>query len=133
MGRIIVGQSGVGKSYFAYKRVGYVDLDITLFDWNVKTYIKVANFLAGAYHVLLSLDKEVLRELRRKKIPYILVMPHPHLKEEYISRFKTRGNSVGHIERISQEWDSMLKWAEKHEKNVYYVNYLTDIEDILNE
>ena len=81
--------------------------------------IKRAN---SQYKVVLISQHEVIRKcLDAVKLDYVLVYPDKNMKEEFIERYRKRGNNEGFIQLISREWDGWIEALDKvqgHEKIV---------------
>lgn len=57
------------------------------------------------YHVLISSQPEVLEEIKKRNLPLTTVLPQPSLKDEYIERYKERGNPEGFIELMDKMFE----------------------------
>ncbi len=79
--------------------------------------------------------REVLAELRREEIPYILCYPDRSLKAEYEQRYIDRGNTEDFLDIFIGGWDRFLDMYEKDPGDYHMVlqrgQYLTDILPIL--
>ena len=59
-------------------------------------------------HILISSHKEVRAALVLHSLPFVLVYPDISLKEEYIGRYKKRGNSDVFIKLINDHWEEWI-------------------------
>lgn len=108
--KIICGFAGIGKSTAAKNIPGVVDLESTPFekDWN--RYVKVAkHMLDSGFVVLLSCHLELRDELQKQGVPYAVAMPQYDDKEEYLRRFKERGNTHDFIALFEKNWEKYLQ------------------------
>ena len=58
--------------------------------------------------IMVSSHKEIRSALVENKIYFSLVYPQMELKQEYLERFDTRGDSVDFIELINKNWDNFV-------------------------
>ena len=107
---IICGFRGIGKSSIARTLPGIVDLESTPFNKNWKIYADVIEHMdKNGYTVLVSSHRELREELLNRNINYFYVKPEKNLKEEYLERYKKRGNTKAFINQIKDNWDNYLK------------------------
>ena len=103
--QIISGFPGVGKSNFFKKSdLKVLDSDDSLFDKRdfPDNYINhIKNFIGKVDYILISSHDVVRRALEEHNIEYVLVYPSIELKEEYLERYKNRGNEDSFIAFIS--------------------------------
>lgn len=133
--KIICGFAGIGKSTFARNNKGVVDLESTPFDkdWkrfdkDWKRYVKVAKHMAdNGYIVLLSCHKELREELQNSGIKYSLALPHKEAKDEYIKRYRERGNDAKFIQNMIDKWDEFLNIMPDEGDLIIIEDYLRDI------
>ena len=105
---IICGFPGTGKSFTA-KFYNWVDLESTPFEKDWVRYAKVAKHMNdNGYTVMVSTHRELLKELERIGVPYTVILPHPSDKEEFLNKYKTRGNSEEFIENIDLHWEEWI-------------------------
>jgi len=72
-------------------------------------YIKHIKNNIGKVDVIFVSSHEVVRKaLAENSINTIIVYPNRSLKEEWIRRFKARGNNEGFISFISRNWDNFI-------------------------
>lgn len=139
-GIIICGFAGIGKSSIrdavpSYQKISLYDLSSHAFlkdeGWE-KNYVECAAALAKKYdYVFTSTHDVVIKELMRRKEKFYIVYPYRHCKDEYVERFKKRGNSDEYIKRFMNRWDLFLNNIE----NLMHVNkialrrgqYLSDV------
>ena len=62
---------------------------------------------------LVSSHEEVRNAMKAKGIPYTLVYPDRSLKDEFIERYKVRGDSKSFIDLMDKNWDSFIDSCEK--------------------
>lgn len=106
---IICGFPGIGKSSIARTLPGIVDLESTPFNKNWKIYADVIEHMdKNGYTVLVSSHRELREELLNRNINYFYVKPEKNLKEEYLERYKKRGNTKAFINQIKDNWDNYL-------------------------
>lgn len=116
---IICGFAGIGKSYMCKHYANWIDLESTPFEKDFERYVKVAQHMdKQGYNVMLSCHGDLRKLLHEKGIEYTLVVPKRELKEEYINRYKNRGNTESFIKNLNSNWDKFCKPYE-FEKVVY--------------
>jgi hypothetical protein len=121
---VIAGFPGVGKSYFCAHNtyLNIIDSDSSLFSWISKgvrdpqfpdNYIEHIQKNIGEVDVIPVSSHKVVREaLQEHKIAYTVVYPNLELKDEYIQRYRDRGNDENFIHMIEQNWDNFIKDIE---------------------
>lgn len=153
---IVSAFAGVGKTTLAqmYKE-DVIDLESGNFKWlendnieeskgnkkipnpkypiNYLEAIKKANL---EYKVVLISQHDVIRKcLDAVKLDYTVVYPDINMKEEFIERYKTRGNNDNFINLITSKWESWisdLNLIHNHKKIVLSKGqYLSDFIDEL--
>lgn len=127
---VICGFPGIGKSAISRTYPGVVDLESTPFekDWN--RYCKVISHMNKNYTVLCSSHIDLRKELNKNNINYIYVKPEDNLKEEYIERYKKRGNDEKFISQLEKNWDEYM--AILPDENIFELRegeYLLDVLD----
>lgn len=140
MGKIISGFSNIGKSsVLKYKNYKIIDFDTTYFkkkgDW-VNIYIECVLALKDKYDfVLITTHGDILHEMNKRNISYILVYPKRELMEEYRKRAIDRGSDKEFVDGFFSRWDTHIDDCEKNNiKNKIILNsgeYLSDIIDKL--
>lgn len=125
---IICGFPGIGKSSISRTLPGIVDLESTPFNKNWEIYANVIEHMNKNYIVLCSSHMDLRKELNKRNINYIYVKPKKELKEEYIKRYKKRGNDKKFIKQLSDNWDEYMKTLKN--ENVWELDseeYLYDV------
>ena len=148
---IVSAFAGVGKTTLAQKYSSdVIDLESGNYRWlnsdgteqskgtqrvpnprfpiNYLEAIKAAN---QKYKVVLISQHEVIRKcLDAVKLDYILAYPDMSMKEEFIERYRKRGNNENFIRLISTEWEKWIQALDSvhtHNKIVLQQGqYLTD-------
>lgn len=120
--RVICGFPGVGKSYLTTCHAGDLEIhdsDSSSYKGRVSEYVDHIESLSGI--VLVSTHQEVRDELARREIPYELCFPDLRLKDEYLRRFRHRGNDDAFVELLDKNWDDWIlglfsdrRCVEKH-------------------
>lgn len=125
---IISGFPGVGKSEFFRKQQYHdricLDSDSSNFSWikdkdgnNTKernpefpnNYIKHIQENIGKVDIIFVSSHDVVRKaLKDANIKYVLVYPDIGAKEEYMKRYKNRGNDDKFIKFISDNWENFI-------------------------
>ena len=59
--------------------------------------------------ILISTHKQVRGALVENNIPFLLVYPAKSLKNEYMDRFKSRGNKQGFLNLMDKNWDVFIQ------------------------
>lgn len=144
--RVISAFPATGKSYFTKNTsLKVLDSDSSNFSWVINedgTKIRNPNFpknyiehikqnLGKVDIIFVSSHKEVRDALVENNIDFLLIYPNFYLKEQYLERFKTRGNDEKFIKFIDENWDNFLHELisqEKCEKFVLQNNlYISDV------
>ena len=130
---------GVGKTtYFNTTDKNVLDSDSSKF--NKKNF--PANYIEHIERniqdpkvdkILVSSHKDVRDALVKKGIPYVLVYPNREIKDEYIQRYKDRGNNDTFVDLLDKNWDNWMDEMDNQE-GCYKVKigsgqYLTDVID----
>lgn len=126
---IVSAFAGVGKTTLAKKyEKEVIDLESGNFKWidnkgtesakgttrqqNPKypiNYLEAIKKANSQYKIVLISQHEVIRKcLDAVKLEYMLVYPDKSMKEEFITRYKERGNNENFINLISSKWDSWI-------------------------
>lgn len=112
---------GTGKSWYVDKGEGSgympqgfaTDSDSSKFDksefpQNYITHIK-EKISQGYARIFISSHKEVREALVAEGLEFTLVYPDISLKEEYLIRYKERGNSSLFIEMMEKNWERFIE------------------------
>ena len=106
---IVCGFAGIGKSYYAKRTKGAVDLESTPFNKNWDLYSNVAIHMQdNGYLPLVSCHKELRNELKKKGANYIVVLPKIEDKEKYLERYKKRGNNEIFLKLFEEKWEEFI-------------------------
>jgi hypothetical protein len=83
--------------------------------------------------ILVSSHKDVRDALVKKGIPYVLVYPNRDIKDEYIKRYKDRGNNDAFVDLLDKNWDNWMDEMDNQEGcskvKLGSGQYLTDVID----
>lgn len=117
---LVAAFPGTGKSYYVdygegsgYMPQGFAtDSDSSKFDKsnfpeNYITHIE-QKIKEGYARIFISSHKKVRDALVLHNLPFILIYPAKELKDEYLERYKKRGNNEKFIELVSNNWDNWL-------------------------
>ena len=112
---------GTGKSHLFKnnKELKILDSDSSTFDKDgfPNNYIEHIKENIGKVDIIcISSHKEVREALVDNDLMYILVYPNIELKEEYIKRYKERGNEQVFIDMIGEKWEEWITDVSKQEK-----------------
>jgi hypothetical protein len=147
MTKIISAFPGTGKSmYFSKHKDITLDSDSSNFSWIKvdgisvrnpefpKNYIKHIKENIGKYkYIFVSSHKEVRDALLSEDIFFYLVIPDSTRKDEFIERYKNRGNSDSFIELVSDNWSNWMLEIDQMEGNFELISMvLPNLEDELN-
>lgn len=133
--KLISAFPGSGKSHYFRNTDKYVlDSDSSKFDKSKfpENYIKhIKNNMGKVDIIMISSHKEVRDALVDNELSFTLVYPDKSLKDEYISRYKERGNDDKFVELLDKNWDTWIGELEtqdgcKHIK-LHSGQYLSDI------
>jgi hypothetical protein len=130
---------GVGKTtYFNTTSKKVLDSDSSKFDKrkfpeNYIQHIEKNIQDPDVDKILVSSHKNVRDALVARGINFVLAYPDSSLKDEYIQRYKDRGNNDAFVKLLKNNWDSWMKEMESQE-GCYKVKlksgqYLTDVID----
>jgi hypothetical protein len=130
---------GVGKTtYFNNTEKNVLDSDSSKFDKrefpaNYIEHIKRNTTNNSVDKILVSSHKDVRDALHKEGIPFVLVYPEMGLKEEYIQRYKDRGNNDSFVKLLEQNWENWIEEMD-NQKGCYRVKlgsgqYLVDVID----
>ena len=111
---LISGFPGTGKTYFFNNTdLDVLDSDSSTFDKKdfPANYIKhIKENMGKVDIILISSHEDVRYELEQSKLGYNLVYPDKELKDEYIQRYKERGNEDAFVKLLEDNWDEWQKW-----------------------
>ena len=139
--KIISAFPGTGKSYCHKNNKNTLDSDSSQFSWISKgvrhpdfpsNYIEHIKENVGKVEIIFVSSHKVVRDaLFDSGLHYTLVYPGRKLKNEYLNRFRARGNDSGFIKMIDEKWDEFLTELENQEfcnHNVLLAGqYMSDI------
>lgn len=124
--KIISGFPGVGKSFATNNTGGeliILDSDSSNFSWIApgerhplfpQNYMQhIEDNLGKADYIFVSSHDNVRKALADRGIEYTLVYPAAGLKEEYIERYRERGNPPAFINFIDGKWDEFIANIEQ--------------------
>lgn len=81
-----------------------------------QNYIEHIKANIGKVDVIFVSSHEVVRKaLAENNIKTLIVYPNKNLKDEWIRRFKERGNNEGFIKFISDNWDKFIDDIENED------------------
>lgn len=127
---VIAGFPGVGKSFLFNndKNLIISDSDSSLFSWIVENGEKKRNpNFPDNYiehiearmdimdYIFVSTHDVVRKALQDNNIQYTLVYPDRSLKNEYLERYKNRGNDGNFIKLFENKWDEFIEQMEAEE------------------
>ena len=117
---LVAAFPGTGKSYYCSNgdwsqyvpEMWCTDSDSSKFDKskfpeNYIQHIK-EQIVKGYAMVMISSHKDVRDALVLNNLPFVLIYPAKELKEEYLERYKQRGNNEKFIQLVSDNWDNWL-------------------------
>lgn len=127
---IICGFAGIGKSTLARRCPGVIDLESTPFNKNWDMYINVAlHMQKQGYLVLVSCHEELRKELAKREVDYVVAVPVSEEREEYVRRYKYRGNTEGFINLLYSNFNDWISdiWSTEDSKKIWTIEkYLED-------
>jgi hypothetical protein len=117
--KVISGFPGVGKTFYKENsNLNILDSDSSKFSWLgdrirnpefPNNYIKhIKDNMYKSDIILVSTHKIVRDALVDNNIRFLLVYPEIGLKEEYLKRFKDRGNDNLFIKKFEDDWDLFI-------------------------
>jgi hypothetical protein len=122
--KIISAFPGTGKTTYHQKhQETTLDSDSSNFSWVIdnegnkirnpefpKNYINHIKENIGKYEfIFVSSHKEVRDALLNECIFFYLVYPNSRRKDEFIERYKNRGNDEKFINLVSEKWDEWMR------------------------
>ena len=143
--KIISAFPGTGKSAYHQKhKETTLDSDSSNFSWIIdgngikvrnsefpKNYIEHIKENIGKYEfIFVSSHKEVRDALLDECIFFYLVYPNSRRKDEFIERYKNRGNDEKFINLVSEKWDEWMREIYFLPDGCQYINMtLPNLED----
>lgn len=127
MTEIISAFPATGKTHYKQNsNLNVLDSDSSKFSW-IKKGVRHPDFPQNYIdHIKKNIDKvdiilvsshKIVRDaLVNNNINFTLVFPERNLKEEYIKRFKNRGNDQEFINMLEHNWDSFIDEMENQKK-----------------
>lgn len=124
---IISGFPGTGKSWCVNKWEGNdympqkfaIDSDSSKFykpDFPSNYISHIKEKISEGYNkIFISSHKEVREALVAEGLSFTLVYPEISLKEEYLIRYKERGNSSSFIEMMDNNWNRFIEECQDQE------------------
>ncbi len=119
MTTIISGFPGIGKTHYHNCDGGStLDSDSSKFSW-IEDGVRHPDFPQNYIdHIKDNLDKvdfifvsshqNVRDALVANELRFVLVFPDPGLKEEYIQRYRDRGNEDGFVKLLEENWELFM-------------------------
>lgn len=91
-----------------------------------KNYINHIKENIGKVDVIfVSSHKEVRQALKENNIKFFLIFPLKEMKENFIERYKNRGNTEDFINFISKNWDDFIDEMENENDDKCLIDHLT--------
>ena len=130
--RVVSAFPGTGKTFYSTSYEGGMpefwctDSDSSKFDKGEfpGNYIQHIKNCIGRYKIVFVSSHKIVRDaLVENKIPFTLVYPKDDLKEEYLQRYRDRGNTnifVNLLDEFWEEWLVDMKAQEGCEHIVLY-------------
>ena len=110
--KLISAFPGTGKSYFYNNSdLNVLDSDSSTFDKSnfPQNYIKhIKDNIGKVDVILISSHKDVRDALVENNIKFTLVYPEKSLKDEYLKRYKERGNDDKFIQLLESNWENWM-------------------------
>lgn len=117
--KVISGFPAVGKSFLTLQsNFSVLDSDSSNFSWSSEgvrnpdfpnNYIKhIQDNLGKVDYILVSSHDIVRNALKENNIKYTLVYPSVELKDEYLKRYRKRGNPDSFINFIDLKWEDFI-------------------------
>lgn len=124
MTKVVAGFPGVGKSVlFKNSNLNVLDSDSSKFLWIEpgvrhpdfpQNYINHIKVNIGVADIILVSSHDVVRKaLAESGIEYYLVYPDISLKEEYLNRYRQRGNDEKFIALLKSKWEEFILSIEE--------------------
>lgn len=142
---IIMGFSGIGKSFLAEHIDNAIDIDSGLIHdgfLSKEQYINKIKKSLGVYKYILVGTQQFIRD-EVVVMNEISVLMYPDLasKRSYILRYMGRNNSYHYLKRISENWDRYIDSLMNDKRFTYIMlqdgkflyDYLKDIGELLHD
>ena len=116
---------GTGKTFYFQRTIftgeKVLDSDSSKFDKqyfpeNYIEHIKASLNDRSISKIFVSSHKTVREALVKHNIAFTLIYPRRELKEEYIERYKQRGNTPEFIALVDKNWDSWIDELDNQEE-----------------
>lgn len=134
---VISAFPGCGKTQFFKEQTDseiILDSDSSKFDKSEfpENYIKHIKQNLDSVDIIFVSSHDTVREaLVKEEIEYILVYPDRSLKDEYIERYKKRGNLEGFINLLEKNWDTWIDELENQKGCAHKIlksdEYISDV------
>jgi len=122
--RVISAFPGTGKSYFTENTEGVIlDSDSSEFSWLAPgvrhpdfpdNYMRHIKKNLGKADIIMVSSHQVVRDaLVKHGIEFDLYYPDRSLKDEYLERFRKRGNDTKFLSFLSENWDKFIDEMEQ--------------------
>ena len=112
MTKIIAGFPATGKTYFFNNSKSSIDSDSSNFSWlskGVRNPDFPSNYINHIREIILvSTHKDVYSALIDAELYFTIVYPSKAAINEYIQRYKNRGNTEAFINLILANWDNWI-------------------------
>lgn len=155
---IIAGFQGIEKTILGKKYSNVIDFDAMLYMYDLtenqkkmsyeeikgidkirnknypENYIKEILKIQKEYDiVLISPHKKLLEELNRRKIEYTVAFPMKECLEEYIERYKRRGNPKIYLIKRKNSFLKQIEYLENSKCEQWRLKQGEYLEDILKK
>lgn len=88
----------------------------------VKDYVDSIDAANESYdYIFISSQPSVLEELESRNIPYSVAYPSIESKNEYIERYKNRGNNAQFIKLMDKNFETFVNSMRNNEKAVHHI------------
>ncbi len=132
---LYAGFPGIGKTHVfnQFDKIA-LDSDSSKFDkaYFPLNYIEhIKNNMGHVERIFISSHDVVRDALVKEGLDFTLVFPDRSLKEEYIERYKSRGNADAFVKLLEQNWDIWITQLENQKRCDKIVlksgQYLSDV------
>lgn len=162
-GIVISGFAGIGKTNFSKENSNSIDLESGIFQYNIdpklnyekqkgslnrqidpnwlENYVKAIKQAKEKFdYIFIAQFPELLNELLKQNIDFIIVCPNKSLKNEYKKRFEQRGNQKIWIDKMLKNWDVFISGNKNfaEQNNIKYIElkenqYIKDAVKIIDD